>query len=63
MDLVTVGDVMIDVRVEAPALAHGGDVHGRVRVQPGGSAANAAVWGAWCGAATAVYGSVGDDVG
>jgi sugar/nucleoside kinase (ribokinase family) len=63
MDLVTVGDVMIDVRVQADALARGGDVHGRVLVQPGGSAANAAVWGAWSGAATGVHGRVGDDVG
>ena len=63
MDLVTVGDVMIDVRVDSAALARGGDVHGRVVVQPGGSAANAAVWGAWSGAATDVYGRVGDDVG
>ena len=63
MDLVTVGDVMIDVRVDAPALARGGDVHGRVLVQPGGSAANAAVWGAWSGAQTAVHGRVGDDIG
>lgn len=63
MDLVTIGDVMVDVRVEAGALARGGDVHGRVLVQPGGSAANAAVWGAWSGARTALYGRVGDDLG
>jgi sugar/nucleoside kinase (ribokinase family) len=63
MDLVTVGDVMIDVRVETGALARGGDVHGRVLVQPGGSAANAAVWGAWAGARTGLHGKVGDDVG
>jgi ribokinase len=63
MDLVTVGDVMVDVRVEAGALARGGDVHGRVLVQPGGSAANAAVWAAWAGAKTGVHGRVGDDVG
>lgn len=63
MDLATVGDLMLDVRVETGALARGGDVHGRVLVQPGGSAANAAVWGAWVGARTALYGRVGDDVG
>jgi sugar/nucleoside kinase (ribokinase family) len=63
MDLMTVGDVMIDVRVEAGALARGGDVHGRVLVQPGGSAANAAVWGAWAGARTALFGRAGDDAG
>jgi sugar/nucleoside kinase (ribokinase family) len=54
---------MIDVRVETGALARGGDVHGRVLVQPGGSAANAAVWGAWAGARTGLHGRIGDDVG
>jgi ribokinase len=63
VDLVTVGDVMLDVRVEAGALARGGDVHGRVLVQPGGGAANAAVWAAWSGARTRVVGRVGDDAG
>jgi len=63
MELVTVGDLMIDVRVEAGALARGGDVHGGVLVQPGGSAANAAAWGAWAGARTGLHGKVGDDVG
>ena len=63
VDLVTVGDVMIDVRVEAGALARGGDVHGHVLVRPGGGAANAAVWAAWSGARTRVIGRVGDDVG
>jgi len=62
VDVVTVGDVMIDVRVEAGALARDGDVHGRVVVQPGGSAANAAVWAAWAGARTGLFGCVGDDV-
>jgi sugar/nucleoside kinase (ribokinase family) len=63
MDLVTVGDLMIDVRVETGALARGGDVHGQVLVQPGGSAATAAVWGAWAGARTGLHGKVGDDIG
>jgi sugar/nucleoside kinase (ribokinase family) len=62
MDLVTIGDVMVDVRVETGALARGGDVHGHVLVQPGGSAANAAVWGAWSGARTGLVGRVGDDL-
>jgi ribokinase len=44
--LVCVGDLMVDVAVEAPVLARGGDVEGAVRVGPGGSAANVAVWGA-----------------
>jgi sugar/nucleoside kinase (ribokinase family) len=62
MDLVTVGDVMVDVSVEAPALARGGDVHGRVLVRPGGSATNAAVWAASTGARARVLGRVGDDL-
>src|SRR6266511_5965576 len=62
MDLVTVGDVMVDVSVEAPALAEGGDVHGRVWVRPGGSAANAAVWGAATRASVRLHGRVGADL-
>jgi sugar/nucleoside kinase (ribokinase family) len=62
VDLVAVGDVMLDVRAEAGALARGGDVHGRVVVQPGGSAANAAVWAAWAGATAALHGRIGNDV-
>lgn len=61
MDVVTVGDVMIDVRVDAEALEEGGDVHGRVLVRPGGSAANAAAWAAEAGARTRVHGRVGAD--
>lgn len=61
MDLVTVGDVMFDVHVESPALAQGGDVHGRVEIQPGGTSANAAVWAAWAGASARVHAAVGDD--
>lgn len=62
MDLVCVGDVMLDVRADAGALARGGDVHGRVVVQPGGTSANAATWAAWSGADAAVIGAIGDDV-
>lgn len=61
MDVVTVGDVMLDVRVDADALEEGGDVHGRVLVRPGGSASNAAVWAAHAGARTRVHGRVGTD--
>jgi sugar/nucleoside kinase (ribokinase family) len=61
VDVVTVGDVMLDVRVEADALVEGGDVHGRVLVRPGGSASNAAVWAAEAGARARVYGRVGSD--
>jgi ribokinase len=62
VDVVTVGDVMVDVRVEASALEEGGDVHGRVLVRPGGSASNAAVWAAHAGATARVHGRVGGDM-
>ncbi len=62
MDVVTIGDVMIDVRVDADGLEEGGDVHGRVLVRPGGSAANAAVWAAESGARARVHGRIGSDV-
>jgi ribokinase len=62
VDLIAVGDVMVDVHVQAPALKRGGDVHGRVRLQPAGTSANAAVWAAWDGAEARVHGRVGDDV-
>jgi len=62
VDLVCVGDVMLDIRVDAQALKRGGDVHGRVLLQPGGTSANAAVWGAWAGTTTRVLGRIGDDL-
>jgi sugar/nucleoside kinase (ribokinase family) len=62
VDLVCVGDVMLDIRVDADALKRGGDVHGRVRLQPGGTSANAAVWAAWDGASSRVHGRIGDDL-
>src|SRR5437016_770445 len=62
MDLVCVGDVMLDVHVVSGALARGGDVHGRVAIRPGGTSANAAVWAAWAGASAAVIAAVGDDL-
>ena len=62
MDLVCVGDVMLDIRVDAETLKRGGDVHGRVLMQPGGTSANAAVWARWAGATAAVLGRVGDDL-
>ena len=62
MDLITVGDVMVDVHVESPALARGGDVHGRVRLQPAGTSSNAAVWAVWDGASARVLGRVGEDL-
>jgi ribokinase len=62
MDLVCVGDVMLDVHVASGALARGGDVHGRVALRPGGTSANAAVWAAWSGSSSAVVAAVGDDL-
>jgi sugar/nucleoside kinase (ribokinase family) len=62
VDLACVGDVMLDVRADAGTLATGGDVHGRVNVQPGGTSANAAVWAASAGATATVIGAIGDDV-
>lgn len=62
MDVICVGDVMLDVRVDAGELARGGDVHGRVGLQPGGTSANAAVWAAASGARTRVHGRVGADL-
>jgi ribokinase len=62
-DLIVVGDLLVDVVVEAGALARGGDVHGTVRVRPAGSGANAAVWAASAGASVRLHGRVGDDIG
>lgn len=62
VDVAVVGDVMVDVSVAAPALAPGGDVHGSVRLRPGGSGANAAVWAAHAGAQVRLHGRVGDDL-
>lgn len=61
-DLIVVGDVMVDVAVEAAQLARGGDVHGTVLVRPAGSGANAAVWAASAGARVRLYGKAGDDL-
>lgn len=62
MDVVTVGDLMLDVRVDARRLVRGGDAHGRVLLRPGGSAANAAVWASAAGARARVHGRVGGDL-
>jgi sugar/nucleoside kinase (ribokinase family) len=59
-DVITVGDLMIDVRVEEDALA-GGHVAGKVHLGPGGSAATAAAWARAAGATAAVVGRVGND--
>jgi sugar/nucleoside kinase (ribokinase family) len=61
-EVLVVGDVMLDVSVEAPVLARGGDVHGSVLVGPGGAGANAAVWAARSAPKVRLLGRVGDDV-
>jgi ribokinase len=60
--LACVGDLMVDVAVAAPALARGGDVPGSVRLGPGGSAANVAVWARQAGAGALVVARHGDDL-
>lgn len=61
-DVIVVGDVMVDVSVDAGRLVPGGDVHGRVCLGPGGVGTNAAAWAAHEGAAVSLYGRVGDDL-
>ena len=60
--LVCVGDLMVDVAVDAPALARGGDVAGSVRLGPGGSAANVAAWARAAGAGARLVAGRGDDL-
>lgn len=62
IDVLCIGDVMLDVHVSSGALARGGDVHGRVLVRPGGTSSNAAVWAAWAGASAGVVGATGRDI-
>ncbi len=62
MDLLCVGDVMVDVHAATGMLAEGGDVHGRVVIRPGGTSANAAVWAVASGASAGVVGRVGTDL-
>jgi sugar/nucleoside kinase (ribokinase family) len=61
-NLIVVGDVMIDVSVASGALAPGGDVHGDVRLRPGGSGPNAAVWAAASGMRVRLHGRIGSDL-
>jgi sugar/nucleoside kinase (ribokinase family) len=60
--VVCVGDLMVDVAVDAPALARGGDVAGSVRLGPGGSAANVAAWAGAAGAGARLLAGHGDDL-
>lgn len=61
VDVVTIGDAMLDVRVETAALRVGGDVPGRVRVDPAGTSTNAATWAASVGASARIHARIGDD--
>src|SRR5215212_1964572 len=53
---------MVDVAVDAPTLARGGDVAGSVRLGPGGSAANVAAWAVAAGARARLVAGRGDDL-
>ena len=60
--IVCLGDAALDVVVRPEGgVLRGSDVAGSVRIVPGGSAANVAVWAARLGAAAAFIGAVGDD--
>ena len=59
LDLVAVGDVMLDV--VAPPVSPGTRLHAPIRVGAGGSAVNAALAAARAGARAAVVGCVGGD--
>jgi len=62
LDVVIVGDLMIDVIVMMSApIAHGSDTPSRVRTAGGGSAANVAAWLAAQAVPTSYVGRVGDD--
>jgi len=60
--IISLGDAALDVFVRPQGdLLSGSDVSGTVRLLPGGSAANVAVWAARLGAHAAFIGAVGDD--
>ena len=62
LDVVVVGDLMVDViAVMSGPLARGSDTPSRIRTAGGGSAANVAAWLAGQGVATTYVGRVGDD--
>lgn len=62
LDVVVVGDLMVDViAVMSGPLARGSDTPSRVRTRGGGSAANVATWLAVQGVPTSYIGRVGDD--
>jgi sugar/nucleoside kinase (ribokinase family) len=59
LDLIAVGDVMLDGALPAPVL--GQRSHGRIELRAGGSATNVAIAAARLGARAAVVGRIGDD--
>jgi len=62
LDVVVVGDVMVDVLAAMSGpLARGSDTPSAVTTAGGGSAANVAVWLAAQGVPTSYVGRVGDD--
>ncbi|WP_457629896.1 carbohydrate kinase family protein [Oceanithermus sp.] len=62
LDVLAIGDFAWDVLIHTGApLAPGGDTFGRVELQPGGSAANVAVWARRCGARSGFVGKIGRD--
>lgn len=62
LDLIALGDFAWDVLIHTDApLAPGGDTFGQVELQPGGSAANVAVWARRCGARAGFVGKIGRD--
>ena len=62
LDVVVVGDVMVDVLAAMSGpLARGSDTPSSVTTAGGGSAANVAVWLAAQGVPTSYVGRVGDD--
>lgn len=61
--IMTVGDLVWDVLVKPDGLLlPGGDTTGSIKLAPGGSAANVAVWIARCGAPAGFIGAVGADI-
>lgn len=62
LDVLALGDFAWDVLIHTDApLAPGGDTFGQVELQPGGSAANVAVWAQRCGARAGFVGKIGRD--
>ena len=60
--VVALGDLAIDLYVaQESGVVAGSDARGVVRMRPGGSAANVAVWAARLGAKSSFIGGVGDD--